>query len=69
MANSKKNKGEQLSTLTVAQLNEQIQTQSEALKRIKFGHAINPIENPMAIRTMRRQIARLKTALTSAKTK
>jgi len=31
------------------------------LKRIKFSHAVNPIENPLAIKTLRRQVARLKT--------
>lgn len=64
MAKSKKNKEEQLSSLTVEQLNDQINEQSENLKRMQFSHSINPIENPMAIRSVRRQIARLKTELT-----
>lgn len=64
MAKSKKNKEEQLSSLTIEQLNDQINEQSENLKRMQFSHSINPIENPMAIRSVRRQIARLKTELT-----
>jgi large subunit ribosomal protein L29 len=64
MANSKQNKGEQVSALSVEELKDQISAQSETLKRMKFGHSINPIENPMAIRSLRRQIARLKTELT-----
>jgi large subunit ribosomal protein L29 len=31
------------------------------LKRTKFSHAVNPIENPLSIKQMRRDIARLKT--------
>ena len=31
------------------------------LKRMTFSHAITPIENPMSIRILRREIARLKT--------
>jgi large subunit ribosomal protein L29 len=33
------------------------------LKRLKFSHAISPLENPMSIRQTRREIARLKTEL------
>ena len=35
------------------------------LKKLKFAHAISPLENPMSIRAVRRDIARLKTALKS----
>jgi len=31
------------------------------LKRTKFSHAVNPIENPLTIKAMRRDIARMKT--------
>lgn len=64
MANSTSKAGEQISALSVEQLKDQITEKSETLKRMKFGHSINPIENPMAIRSLRRQIAQLKTALT-----
>lgn len=33
------------------------------LKKLEFGHAISPLENPMSIRNLRREIARLKTEL------
>lgn len=64
MANSAKNTGEQISALSVEQLKDQITEKSDTLKRMKFGHSINPIENPMAIRSLRRQLAQLKTELT-----
>jgi large subunit ribosomal protein L29 len=33
------------------------------LKKLEFAHAISPLENPVSIRTLRREIARLKTEL------
>ena len=33
------------------------------LKKLKFAHAISPLENPMTIRGLRREISRLKTEL------
>ena len=33
------------------------------LKKLEFGHAISPLENPMSIRNLRREVARLKTEL------
>ena len=33
------------------------------LKKLEFAHAISPLENPMSIRGLRKDIARLKTEL------
>jgi large subunit ribosomal protein L29 len=33
------------------------------LKKLEFAHAISPLENPMSIRNLRRELARLKTEL------
>jgi large subunit ribosomal protein L29 len=33
------------------------------LKKLEFAHAISPLENPMSIRGLRREVARLKTEL------
>jgi len=33
------------------------------LKKLEFAHAISPLENPMTIRSLRRDIARLQTQL------
>ena len=33
------------------------------LKKLEFAHAISPLENPMSVRELRRDIARLKTEL------
>ena len=37
------------------------------LKKLEFAHAISPLENPMSIRNLRREIARLKTELKKKK--
>jgi large subunit ribosomal protein L29 len=33
------------------------------LKKLEFAHAISPLENPLSIRSLRKDIARLKTEL------
>ena len=33
------------------------------LKKLHFGHAVSPLENPMNIRAVRKDLARLKTQL------
>ena len=40
-----------------------IQEDELRLKKLEFAHAISPLENPMSIRTLRRELARLKTQL------
>ncbi len=61
MAKSKKAQVEDYRSLTDEALNDKLDEESFNLKKMKFSHAVNPIENPMAIRGIRRQIARLKT--------
>jgi large subunit ribosomal protein L29 len=38
------------------------------LKKLEFAHALTPLENPMSIRTLRRELARLKTELSKKRT-
>lgn len=49
--------------LTVTDLKAKIQEDQLRLKKLEFAHAISPLENPMNIRGLRRDIARLKTEL------
>ena len=37
------------------------------LKKLEFAHAITPLENPMSIRALRKDLARLKTELQKRK--
>ncbi len=52
-----------LSEVTVEDLQARIGEEEMRLKKMKFAHAITPLENPMSIRTLRKDIARLKTEL------
>lgn len=49
--------------LTVEEIKEKIAGEESMLQKLKFSHAISPIENPMKIRQTRRFLARLKTEL------
>jgi large subunit ribosomal protein L29 len=44
-------------------LKARIQEDELRLKKLEFAHAISPLENPMSIRALRKDVARLKTAL------
>jgi len=53
---------------SILDLNEQdlqarIKEDELRLKKLEFAHAISPLENPMSIRGLRRELARLKTEL------
>ena len=52
-----------LSGLSEADLRAKIQEDELRLKKLSFAHAISPLENPQSIRLLRRDVARLKTAL------
>lgn len=52
---------ENYSALSIEALNDKIGEETLRLKKTKFSHAVNPIENPMIIRSIRRTIATLKT--------
>lgn len=52
-----------LKGLSDQELKEKISEEQLRLKKVTFSHAITPIENPMSIRALRRQIAQLKTEL------
>jgi large subunit ribosomal protein L29 len=44
-------------------LKARIQEDEMRLKKLEFAHAITPLENPMSIRALRKDLARLKTEL------
>jgi large subunit ribosomal protein L29 len=61
MAKAKKAKVDDYRSLDNEALNQKISDEEVRLKRTKFSHAVNPIENPLSIKTQRRAIAQLKT--------
>lgn len=52
-----------LKSLSEQDLKTRIADYSQQLKRLRFSHAVTPVENPMTLRAQRRDIARLKTEL------
>jgi large subunit ribosomal protein L29 len=52
-----------LKGLNEADLKAKIAEDELRMKKLSFAHAISPLENPQSIRSLRRDIARLKTAL------
>ncbi|HVI48173.1 MAG TPA: 50S ribosomal protein L29 [Chitinophaga sp.] len=52
-----------LKGLNEQELQEKISAEQLRLKKMTFSHAITPIENPMSIRSVRRDIARMQTEL------
>lgn len=52
-----------LKDMNVQDLQVKIQDDQLRLKKLEFAHAISPLENPMNIRALRRDIARIKTEL------
>ena len=49
--------------LSEAELSARISEDRQRLKKLEFAHAISPLENPMSIRSLRKDIARLTTEL------
>ena len=52
-----------LKDLNEGDLKARIQEDEQRLKKLEFAHAISPLENPMSIRSLRKDVARLKTVL------
>lgn len=62
---NKKDFKNSLKEMSEADLKAKIQEDELRLKKLKFAHAVSPIENPMNIKSIRRDLARLKTQLRS----
>ena len=53
-----------LKDLSETDLHSRIREDEQRLKKLEFAHAISPLESPVNIRLLRKDIARLKTELT-----
>lgn len=49
--------------LSTEDLAARIKEDEMRLRKLEFAHAMSPLENPMSIRNLRRDVARLKTEL------
>ncbi|MBR9997520.1 MAG: 50S ribosomal protein L29 [Cyclobacteriaceae bacterium] len=56
-------KNTELQSLTVEELKQKLEAERESLTKLRFAHAISPIENPMKIRESKKLIARIATTL------
>jgi large subunit ribosomal protein L29 len=57
-------KKEDLTVFSVEDLRSEATAERDRLLKLRFAHAVSPIENPMRIRESRKRIARLLTQLT-----
>jgi len=56
-------KQEEINKLSVEDLKKRLTATEENLAKMKIGHSVTPLENPIQIRDVRRTIARLNTEL------
>ena len=57
----------EIRNMTIDELNEKLTVTSKKLSQLKFNNSVQTIENPLEIKTLRRQIAKLKTILNEKK--
>ncbi|MEK9755534.1 MAG: 50S ribosomal protein L29 [Bacteroidota bacterium] len=57
----------EIRNMTTDELNEKLQDSSKKLSQLKFNNTVQTIENPLEIKNLRRQIAKLKTVLNEKK--
>lgn len=56
-----------LKSMSEVDLKSRIEEDQLRLKKLKFAHAVSPLENPMSIRDVRKDLARTKTELRKKK--
>ena len=67
MGVNKKLNQEDIKQYVTDDLVSKIATDTTELKRLKFNHAVTPLDNPVSIRAKRKDVARLLTELTVRK--
>ena len=53
--------------LSIEDLNQLLSDEKARLKKMKFNHAVTPLENPLLVRGSRREVARLLTEVNRRK--
>ena len=56
-------KNEEIRTLSLEQLNARLKELKNELFNLRFSHATRNLANPLALRTVKREIARVQTAI------
>ena len=58
-----KKKALELKDLTQQELQDKLQDERSALTKLRFNHTVSPVENPMQLRSKRKDVARILTEL------
>ncbi|HRH39467.1 MAG TPA: 50S ribosomal protein L29 [Flavobacteriales bacterium] len=58
-----KKKGLELNDLTVQELQDKLKDERNSLTKLRFNHTVSPVENPMQLRSKRKEVARILTEL------
>jgi large subunit ribosomal protein L29 len=56
-------KNSEIKALSLDELQSKLEVEQDSLQKLKFAHAITPVENPMRIKEARKLVARLKTEI------
>jgi large subunit ribosomal protein L29 len=56
-------KNSEIKALSLNELQSKLEVEKDSLQKLKFAHAITPVENPMRIKEARKFVARLKTEI------
>jgi len=57
----------EIKNMTADELNEKLTESINELRQLKFNHSVQSIENPLQIKVLRRQIAKMKTIINEKK--
>ncbi len=57
----------EIKNMTPDELTEKLADSINELRQLKFNHSVQSIENPLRIKVLRRQIARMKTIINEKK--
>ena len=58
-----KKKGTELKDLTLLELQDKLQDTRGTVYKLRFNHTVSPIDNPMQLRTKKKEVARILTEL------
>ena len=56
-------KNSEIKELTTKEIAERIDAEKEKLTRMRLNHAVTPLDNPIVLKEVRKNIARLKTEI------
>tara|TARA_B100000989_G_scaffold104657_1_gene76660 strand:- start:1758 stop:1949 length:192 start_codon:yes stop_codon:yes gene_type:complete len=60
-------KTSEIRNMTIDELNEKLADTSKKISQLKFNNSVQTIDNPLEIKNLRRQLAKMKTILNEKK--